>query len=116
MLYKFKSPAGADVIMNQGPAEHILDVIGKGAGAPGIITVEQIPAAISALRAEVARQEQERAAGKAGHHHAGIDDVAVQVAEEQGKAETVLFSQRVTPLIHLLELSLAEGKGVIWGA
>ena len=44
-----------------------------------------------------------------------LNDVAEQVAEEQGKSDTVLFSQRVTPLIHLLELSLAEGKGVVWG-
>ena len=113
MLYKFKSPAGADVIMNQAPAEHILDVIGKGASAQGIITAEQIPAAIQALRAEVARQEAEMKAAPQAHER---DDVAEQVAEDQGKSDTVLFSQRVTPLIKLMELSLAEGKGVIWGA
>ena len=111
MLYKFKSPSGADVIMNQGPAEHILDVIGKGASSQGIITAEQIPAAIAALRAEVAKQERE----KHDLHlsAAESDDVADQVAN--GKGDGVLFAQRVTPLIHLMELSLAEGKGVVWG-
>ena len=111
MLYKFKSPSGADVIMTQGPAEHILDVIGKGASAQGIITAEQIPAAIAALRAEVAKQERE----KHDLHlsAAEADDVADQVAG--GKGDGVQFSQRVAPLIHLMTLSLAEGKGVVWG-
>ena len=112
MLYKFKSPAGADVIMTQGPAVHILDVIGKGASAQGIITAEQIPAAIQALHAEVARQEAERHRAMNASDH---DDVADQVAEDQGKSDTVLFSQRVAPLIRLMELSLAEGQGVVWG-
>jgi uncharacterized small protein (DUF1192 family) len=112
MLYKFKSPAGADVIMNQSPAEHILDVIGKGASAQGIVTAEQIPAAIQALRAEIARQEAERHAAPKAHEH---DDVANQVADDAGQGDTVLFSQRAVPLIRLMELSLAEGKGVIWG-
>ena len=111
MLYKFKSPAGADVIMTQGPAEQVLSVIGKTAGEPGIITAEQIPAAIAALRAEVARQQDERAKG----HAAPADGNADAAGEEAAQADPVLFSQRVTPLIHLLELSLADGKGVVWG-
>jgi uncharacterized small protein (DUF1192 family) len=113
MLYKFKSPAGADVIMTQGPAQHILAVIGKDASGPGIITAEQIPAAIAALRAEVARQEKERAQARAAGHP--VDDVSSQVADDPGHGDFVLFSQRVTPLIHLLELSLAENQGVVWG-
>lgn len=108
MLYKFKSPAGADVIMTQGPAQHILTVIGKATTGPGIITPEQIPAAISALRAEVARQENERAQGRAS-------EAPAQAGQEPEHGEFVLFSQRVAPLIHLLELSLAENHGVVWG-
>ena len=57
MLYKFKSQAAAEVIMLQSSAEELLKIIGKAPGATGIITVEQIPAAIAALRQAVAESE-----------------------------------------------------------
>ena len=114
MPYKFKSRATADLIMLDANGRKLLEIIGKSPDeVHGIITVEQIPAAIQALRAEVARQDAERKAAPQAHEK---DDVGDQVAEEQGKSDTVLFSQRVTPLIKLMELSLADGKGVIWGA
>lgn len=113
MLYKFKSPAGADVIMTQGPAELILEVIGKSAGATGIITLEQIPAALAALRDEVQRidlakknvQDKAREAGE------GENDTAYDAENH----ERVDFAQRVVPFVHLLELTQAEGKSVVWG-
>jgi len=55
MLYRFKSQASADVIMLEGNARQLLDIVGKSPSARGVITVEQMPAAISALEAAVAR-------------------------------------------------------------
>ncbi len=54
MLYKFKSRATADVIMLESNGRQVLEIVGKTPGASGIITVQQIPAAIEALEAAVA--------------------------------------------------------------
>ena len=111
MLYKFKSPASSDVIMLKTNAEQLLQIIGKDPGAQGIITVAQIPDAITALRAEVAREaEQQRARGNPQPDDQKDDD------EAQGaKGDGVALHQRAAPLLTLLERSLEEGKDVVWG-
>ena len=108
MLYKFKSQAAAEVIMLQSSAEELLRIIGKAPGATGIITVEQIPAAIAALRQAVAESEAaEKSRAEASAAPDGGDD------EEAD--EPVLPHQLVAPFVRLLEASAAEGKAVVWG-
>jgi cyclopropane-fatty-acyl-phospholipid synthase len=105
MLYKFKSPVAADVIMLQPNAEELLKIIGKAPGATGIVTAAQAPAAIATLRAEIARREAKArpASGSASHQTAdGEDDV-------------ISLRHRATPFIELLECSSAAGKDVVWG-
>ena len=100
MLYKFKSQAAAEVIMLQPDAETLLKIIGKTPGAQGIVTVDQIPGAINALRQAIAASKQ---APKA-------DD------EDDEKAEDgVSLERRAVPFIELLERSAAAGKDVVWG-
>ena len=109
MLYKFKSQAAAEVIMLQSSAEELLKIIGKAPGATGIITVEQIPAAIAALRQAVAESEaaeKSRAEASAAPDGEGDDEEA---------DEPVLPHQLVAPFVRLLEASAAEGKAVVWG-
>ena len=72
MLYKFKSQAAADVIMLKASAEELLKIIGKPAIPTGIVTVDQAPAAIAALKAEIERRE---AQGQ-GHAAPTSDDEA----------------------------------------
>ncbi len=72
MLYKFKSQAAADVIMLKASAEELLKIIGKPASPTGIVTVDQAPAAIAALKAEIERRE---AQGQ-GHAAPTSDDEA----------------------------------------
>ncbi|WP_019043618.1 DUF1840 family protein, partial [Comamonas testosteroni] len=55
MPYKFKSRATADLIMLDANGRKLLEIIGKSPDeVHGIITVEQIPAAIAALEAAAA--------------------------------------------------------------
>ena len=105
MLYKFKSPVAADVIMLQPNAEELLKIIGKSPGPTGIVTAAQAPAAIAALRAEIARREAKGnpASGSApGETASGEDDV-------------ISLRHRAMPFIDLLERSSAAGKDVVWG-
>jgi cyclopropane-fatty-acyl-phospholipid synthase len=101
MLYKFKSQAAADVIMLQPDAETLLKIIGKSPGAQGIVTVQQIPAAVAALRQAIAAQKQAPAAPENN--------------EARDEEESVSLERRAVPFIALLERSAAEGKDVVWG-
>ena len=112
MLYKFKSQEAADVIMLKVNAEELLQIIGKPAGPTGIITVDQVPAAVAALKAEVSRREA------AGQPQAASDEprsAQDEVDAAQAKADLITLRQRVTPFIELLERSAAAGKDVVWG-
>jgi len=102
MLYKFKSPVAADVIMLQPNAEELLKIIGKTPGATGIVTAAQAPAAIAALRTEIARREA-KGAPAPGSETTNDED------------QIISLRHRATPFIDLLERSSAEGKDVVWG-
>ena len=107
MLYKFKSQAAADVIMLRPTAEELLKIIGKDAGPTGIITAEQAPAAIAALRAEVERRE-------------ALGQGAAAADGEQAKAgdaddDVISLRRRAAPFIELLQTSSGAGKDVVWG-
>jgi hypothetical protein len=107
MLYRFKSQATADVVMLEPNARQLLDIIGKTPGAQGIITSDQIPAAVSALEAAVGREHDQ-------HRHNG-DKFAAENHEESAEREHIGLHQRAAPLIDMLKRSAAEGKDVVWG-
>ena len=60
MLYKFKSKAAGDLIMLEPNGRRVLEIIGKDAGPKGIILPEDMPGAIAALEAAIAREEADR--------------------------------------------------------
>ena len=107
MLYRFKSQATADVVMLEANARQLLDIVGKAAGPQGVFTVDQIPAAISALETAVHREtEQHR------HNH---DALAAEGHDEAAEREHVGLHQRAAPLLDMLKRSLPEGRDVVWG-
>lgn len=108
MLYRFKSQASADVLMLEGHARPLLEIMGKSAGASGIITVAQMPAAIAALQAAAQREAEE---GR--HNH---DTHAAEDHEAQAEIQHVGLHQRAAPLIKMMRESMAEQRDIIWGA
>lgn len=106
MLYRFKSQATADVVMLEANARQLLDIMGKSAGPKGIITVDQMPAAIAALETAVRNE------GAHSHNH---DSLAVEGHAEDAERQHVGLHQRATPLIHMLKDSLSDSKDVVWG-
>lgn len=107
MLYQFKSQATADVVMLEPNARQLLDVIGKTPSPQGIVTVDQIPAAISALETAIHRELEN---GK--HNH---DAMAAENHDEVAEREHVGLHQRATPFLDMLKRSHAEGRDVVWG-
>ncbi|MDD2610836.1 MAG: DUF1840 domain-containing protein [Giesbergeria sp.] len=111
MLYKFKTRAAADLILLEPHAHRILHIIGKDPEPQGIITLEQLPAAIEALQAAVSLDEQQCAHARVHHHATGLDEAEAELLERN----TVHLHQRATPLLEMLRRSLAEEHEVIWG-
>ena len=104
MLYEFKSRATGTITMTESVGKKVLHVIGKTPGPQGIVTVQQLPAAIQALKDAA---ERDRKAEEAARHGASDDD-------EEAK-DYVGIHQRVVPLIEMFEDALKAGKDVTWG-
>ena len=104
MLYKFKSRAAADLIMLEPQGRQIVTLMGKSPGASGIVTAEQIPAAIAALEAAVAADEAQPPVEDDGDERAAED-----------RDDTVRLRQRVAPFIEMLRRSAAAKADVVWG-
>lgn len=109
MPYKFKSRATADLIMLEANGRQVLEIIGKSPDDEhGIITAEQIPAAITALEAAAAEDAARRSAKPENEE---------QPQEDEGAAankDSVGLSRRVAPFVEMLRRSAAEGKEVVW--
>ena len=107
-MLKFKSRATAEVILLETSAQQVLRIIGKDPNPQGIITVEQIPGAVAALRKAVAEHDaQPDVAELLGDHHEG--------EEHQHADGNISLRRRVAPFIDMLNRSLAERQDVVWG-
>lgn len=99
MIYEFKSRATGSIVMTQAVGEGILKAIDHDHSAKGIITTDQMPDAISKLKA----LSEANPSGSQPADENEDDDVHVS------------FAQRAFPFIEMLEESLAAGKDVTWG-
>ena len=101
MMYKFKSQATGDLIMTQPVGDRVLSLIGKSPSAQGIIEVDQMAAAMSALEAAVAAESPKPS-----------DDGD----DASPKADRVSLRQRVWPMVEMMKRALAEKQPIVWGA
>lgn len=107
MLYEFKSKATGTVVMTGPVAERLLAIVGKEAAPKGIFTVEQMPAAIEALQAAIAREKAEPA--PQGEDEDRSDD------RRREAVIPVSLAQRAWPLVEALKAAHAAGQPVTWG-
>lgn len=113
MIYEFKSRVTGTVVMNRDAAEWILGVIGKQPGPQGIVTVEQMPAAIEALRKAV--EQDQREIREARRQSAGKADAGNEDDEDQEQGAVVSRSQRAWPFIEMLMAAQQGGREITWG-
>ena len=99
MMYKFKSQATGDLIMTQPVGDRVLSLIGKAATPRGIIEVDQMSAAMSALEAAVAVESPKPD---------GDDDGGA-------RADRVSLRQRVWPMVEMMKRAAAEKQPITWG-
>jgi len=110
MLIVFKSKAAADVLMFSAHALTIMQVIGRSYADAlperGVITQEQLPAAIAAIEQFIADDKHN---DQDDPDHTDDDDVKVHPI-----AEPVSFRQRVWPLLTMLRTSRDQNADVMW--
>lgn len=109
MIVVFQSKASGDVIMFGDVAHKMMELMGKEAGDKGIVTVEQLPAALASLKAAIAAEKEER------KNLAEEDLPQFEQAPDGSRRPYVSLSQRATPLVELLEWSLKKKVPVVWG-
>ena len=107
MLFKFKSAAASDLIMLEADGRKLLTIMLGDDPVKGIILASDIPARIAALQAAVAQDEalRQRRAEQAAADSDEDETVAL---------DAVRLSQRATPMLKLLALSLADQSDVVW--
>lgn len=103
MLYKFKSDAGGDVIMLEATGKQVLEIMGKGADAKGILLPEQMADAIAALQAAIASEESQ------GDQGEGADK------EDSAGQKRISLRTRAWPLVTLMERSAKAKVPITWG-
>lgn len=114
-IVAFRSQAAGEIFMFRETAEKIFKVIGKPLGLRGVLTVEEMPAAIKALKQEIER-EKELLKGLRQKEDKDFREGKDLDKEKQSPFEQpVYFGQRAYPFIELVERSLKEDKPVTWG-
>jgi len=108
MLITFKSNAAADLLMYKTHAKPLLDSLGKDLDQ-GIITAEDMAAAIAALENEITRSKHQSVADHDDNDSKGPygDDL------ESGKP--VSISARAFPLLEMMRAAQKEKTFVMWG-
>jgi hypothetical protein len=106
MLYKFKSKAAGDLIMLEPNGRRVLEIIGKDAGPKGIILPEQIPGAIAALEAAVAKEEANQKA---------LVEEARAKGQTPPRFDGVSLHQRAVPFLDMLRRCEKAGQEIVWG-
>ena len=100
MLYKFKSDAGADVIMLEANGRQVLEIMGKGPDAKGILLPEQMSAARAALEAAIAQEESQG---------------STEDQEDKAGQKHISLRTRAWALVMLIERSAQAKVPITWG-
>ena len=104
MIYQFRSQAGPDVIMLADLTKRIFDILGRPLEPRGILTVEQLPALITALETAILQDLEERSKSKSETEDG---------AEKPKLADRL--GQRAYPFLELMKQAKAKDEPVMWG-
>lgn len=109
-MIQFSSPAAAKIAMLQADARRLLKIIGKPDAERGALAPEEIAAAVSALRAAIESESEQR---KPEIEQDGDD--AGQGKDEEDQPMPVDLARRAWPLIEMLERAQRKNVAVTWG-
>jgi hypothetical protein len=110
MLYKFKSRATGDLIMLEPNGRQILQVIGKPdteGNGKGILLPQEMPAALQAIEAAIAQDDDLRQQAKAS--------AATESEDASADLPSISLRQRATPFIDMVHRCMDAQKEIVWG-
>ena len=87
---------------------YVNDVLVPAAAELGV-TLEQVPDAITRLKAAIAEDKERH------RQHVLDEEVRNETTADGGSRPVVSLTQRAVPLLAMLEESLGEKKPVVWG-
>ena len=114
-IITFRSRAAGEIYMFRETAEEIFKVFGKPLGIRGVITPEEIPAALKALQVRIEKEKELLKEVKAKEDKAFREGKDLDKEKKPAMEQTVYFTQRAYPFVEMLERSLKEDVPVTWG-
>ncbi|MDT8999625.1 DUF1840 domain-containing protein [Paucibacter sp. APW11] len=106
MLYKFKSKAGADVIMLEAQGKQVLQWLQRDPLAPGIVRHAEMAEAMGAIEAAITAEELRLQA---------LIDEAVARGDAPPPQPAISARKRCWPLLELMRHSLQNQADLVWG-
>lgn len=106
MLYRFKSQATPDLVMPGADAQSALRLIGKDLTPEGVISPDQLPRAIDILQRAWREDHALRLKEEAS--------APERLAEPDDADPDVRMSQRLVPLVTMLEHANKADVAVVW--
>jgi hypothetical protein len=106
MLITFTSNAAADLLMYKTHAKPFLDALGKDVDQ-GIITADEMSAAIAALENEITLSKRQPAVDH--------DDSKDSFGDDLDTSKLVSMSARAFPLLEMMRAAQKENTFVMWG-
>jgi len=110
-LVVFRSKAAGEIFMFAETARRILAIIGKEDAPRGVISAEQIGAALDRLTAAV---EEEKAQIRQAREDAEQAQRRGEPAAEEG-GRAITLAQRAHPLLEMLRAAQSKRVDVTWG-
>lgn len=98
MLVKFHTPEHGNITYDGKVGVALLKLMGRTGNVPGALDAEQVPAALEALKQQLARHQEEEHVTPVG----------------AGQEEVVAMRTRAFPLIELMETAVQSGDYVSW--
>jgi hypothetical protein len=126
MIYKFKSPATADLLMMGPQGDQLLRLLGREPAAQGIFEASALPTLAQTLKAAIEAEEARQAAAEAaavlradavlGSALAGDGAGAADDGDTMSPGlNAVALRQRAWPLLEMFKRASEAGKPVVWG-
>ncbi|WP_168797289.1 DUF1840 domain-containing protein [Lampropedia aestuarii] len=122
-MIKFTAHSSAPIQYLNADAKHLLRIIGKDdSSAQGIITEEQLPAALQALEQAIEREEAAPEAGTGSPQHlpehaSDHNPHAHDADDKDGPAQaSVSLRKRALPFQQLLRQAQQDKEFVVWQA
>lgn len=105
-LYRFKSRETGDLVMLEPQGKRILQILGKVPGDAGILTVDQMPAAITTLREAMDAEEAQ---------HKRLIEEARAKGEPPPDFDPISLRMRCAPFIEMIQRSEKAKADIVWG-